>query len=120
MLVTRYRPRGVRRQDESWDLFWPNLGPSAELHAAVYGKSGPPIGWKEYRARYLAQMRGQAWWIRSLADRVAGGEAVTLLCSSACVDEARCHRSLLRELILAAAFPEPEGPSARPLVRRRR
>ena len=27
------------------------------------------------------------------------GEDVTLLCSSACTDEAECHRSLLRELI---------------------
>jgi len=26
---------------------------------------------------------------------------VTLLCSSACTDEARCHRTILRELLLA-------------------
>jgi hypothetical protein len=34
-----------------------------------------------------------------LAARARGGETVTLLCSSACVDPARCHRTLLKELI---------------------
>jgi len=37
-----------------------------------------------------------------LAARVRQGETITLLCSSACVDESRCHRSLLRELIESA------------------
>jgi hypothetical protein len=39
----------------------------------------------------------------ALAVRVAAGETVTLLCSSACVDADRCHRSLLAELIERAA-----------------
>jgi hypothetical protein len=30
---------------------------------------------------------------------VGGGETITLLCSSACTRESRCHRSLLKELI---------------------
>jgi hypothetical protein len=30
-------------------------------------------------------------------------QTLTLLCSSACTDEARCHRTLLRELIESAA-----------------
>ena len=32
--VTRYRPRGVRREGYVWDDWWPNHGRSAELHAA--------------------------------------------------------------------------------------
>lgn len=39
--------------------------------------------------------------LRELRQRIAGGERVTLLCSSACTDEARCHRTILRELLLA-------------------
>jgi len=69
------------------------------LHAAVYGKSGLPIGWEVYKKRYLAEMKEQKETIGELAKRVAGGEAITLLCSSACEREARCHRSLLKELI---------------------
>ena len=46
-------------------------------------------------------MRGSAqiWRIRALAARVAGGETVTLLCSSACTDPSHCHRTLLARLI---------------------
>ena len=99
ILVCRYRPRGVRKEDESWDEWAPDLGPSRALHAAYY--SDAPPGWDEYRRRYLEEMTGAkpAFFIRALAARVAGGEAIALLCSSACTDEARCHRSLLRELI---------------------
>ena len=43
LLVTRYRPRGVKKEDETWDAWDPALGPSKELHAAAYGKSGEPI-----------------------------------------------------------------------------
>jgi uncharacterized protein YeaO (DUF488 family) len=99
LLICRYRPRGVRKTEETWDEWDPDLGPSRELHADVYGKSGPPISWAEYRRRYLAEIKGQRDRIAGLASRVRAGETITLLCSSACVDDDRCHRSLLRELI---------------------
>jgi uncharacterized protein YeaO (DUF488 family) len=101
LLVTRYRPRGLPKADETWDAWQPNLGPSRELHAAVYGKRGMAIGWEDYRRRYLAEMRTQGPAIEELATRVAAGETITLLCSSQCVRESRCHRSLLRDLIEA-------------------
>jgi uncharacterized protein YeaO (DUF488 family) len=118
VLVARYRPRGVKREDETWDAWWPELGPSKELHAAVYGKGQDPIGWDEYRARYLREIETKGWWLRALADRVAAGEMVTLLCSSACVDEARCHRTLLRDRVLATLAPPVATPAT--VVRRRR
>jgi uncharacterized protein YeaO (DUF488 family) len=102
LLVTRFRPRGVRKDAESWDDWWPRLAPSPDLVAEFHGKNGPPLPWPEYRVRYLDQMRGEGVAIRTLAWRVAGGETVTLLCSSACVDPERCHRSLLEELVDAS------------------
>jgi uncharacterized protein YeaO (DUF488 family) len=99
LLICRYRPRGVRKEDETWHEWSPQLGPSRDLHAAFYGKHGPPIGWTEYRRRYLAEMKAQGETIAALAARVAGGETITLLCSSACTDAARCHRSLLQKLV---------------------
>jgi uncharacterized protein YeaO (DUF488 family) len=118
VLVTRYRPRGVRREDETWDVWWPNLGPSKELHAAFFGKSGPAISWEEYAREYVEEVTGQTWWLESLAKRVAANETVTLCCSSACTDPARCHRTLLGAMIGELAAPPKDAPP-RGVVRRR-
>ena len=99
LLICRYRPRALPKSKETWALCRPDLGPSRELHAAFYGKRGPPIGWDEYRRRYLAEIEEQRARIEELAGRVRKGETITLLCSSACIDELHCHRALLRALI---------------------
>lgn len=103
LLVCRYRPRALPKAQETWDAWDKSLGPSVELHAAFYGKSGPPISWPTYRERYLREMAARRDRIAELAARVAGGETITLLCSSACTDESHCHRSLLRQLIIDEA-----------------
>ena len=99
LLICRYRPRGVAKSAETWDAWEPALGPSRELHAGVYGKKGTKISWETYRKLYLSEMRSRADLIDRLAQRVSAGETITLLCSSACERESRCHRSLLKELI---------------------
>jgi uncharacterized protein YeaO (DUF488 family) len=102
LLICRYRPRGLKKADETWDVWWKDLGPSRELHAAFYGKHGQePITWDEYARRYHEEMKaGQPQeMIAVLAERVASGKAVTLLCSSACEDASHCHRTLLKDLI---------------------
>ncbi len=101
LLICRYRPRGVRKEHETWDAWYPILGPSEKLHADFYGKNGPPITWEEYRRRYLEEMQLQQEFIEELAQMVAEGKTITLLCSSACEDASHCHRTLLRELIEA-------------------
>ena len=105
LLVCRIRPRGVAKAGEPWDEWWPDLGPSRGLLDDFHGKRGAPIAWEAYVPRYLDEMRGaaQLWRIRDLARRSADGATVTLLCSSACTDPARCHRTLLASLITAAA-----------------
>lgn len=103
VLICRYRPRGVSKADETWDVWYPDLGPSRQLHAAVYTETASKIGWPQYRRRYLEEQRENGPRIDELANRVRKGETVTLLCSSACVREARCHRSILKELIQEAA-----------------
>jgi uncharacterized protein YeaO (DUF488 family) len=99
LLICRYRPRALPKANETWNAWDPQLGPSRDLHAAFYGKHGPPIGWEEYRRRYLAEIEAQRPRIEELAGRVRAGETVTLLCSSACMDPAHCHRTLLKSLI---------------------
>jgi uncharacterized protein YeaO (DUF488 family) len=110
LLVCRYRPRGVPKAEETWDLWWPELGPSKQLHAAYYGKHGQaPISWDEYRRLYLEEMKEQEERLALLAEKVAAGKTITLLCSSACADESHCHRSLLRQLIEERAGRIKEG-----------
>jgi uncharacterized protein YeaO (DUF488 family) len=100
LLVCRYRPRGVRKDAETWDAWLPQLGPSRALLADHYGKRAEPIGWAEFRRRYVAEMDAQREAIDGLAARAAAGETITLLCSSACTDPQRCHRTLLKQLVV--------------------
>jgi uncharacterized protein YeaO (DUF488 family) len=99
ILICRYRPRALPKTDETWDKWYPDLGPSKELHAAFYGKRGDPISWEEYRRRYLEEMKEREEMIEGLTDLVAEGKTITLLCSSACTKPSHCHRTLLKQLI---------------------
>ncbi|HYT88098.1 MAG TPA: DUF488 family protein [Gemmataceae bacterium] len=101
LLICRYRPRGVAKADETWHAWCTELAPSKALHADYYGKNGPAITWEEYRRRFLEEMQADEprGYIEELAELVAEGKTITLLCSSACTDESHCHRTLLRQLI---------------------
>jgi hypothetical protein len=63
-------------------------------------------------------MKPRRYWIDGFAERVRRGDTLTLLCSSACADEARCHRTLVKALIEEAARPEAKAPAT--VVKRRR
>ncbi len=99
LLICRYRPRALKKALETWDAWDKNLGPSKQLHADFYGKHGPPISYDEYKEKYLKEMECQKDRIAELAKKVAAGETITLLCSSACEDATKCHRTLLKGLI---------------------
>lgn len=99
LLVTRYRPRGVAKAAETWDEWWPELGPSRELHADFWGKTGTALAPGDYERRFLDEMQMQTFRLRALVSRHQDGETLTLLCSSACEDPARCHRTILKRLI---------------------
>jgi uncharacterized protein YeaO (DUF488 family) len=120
VLVCRYRPRGVKKEDEPWEAWCPALAPSPALHARAYGKNDEPaIPFAEYERAFLEEMKPRGYWINGYADAVRAGKTITLLCSSACVDESRCHRSILKTLIERAAFPPP-APKHETVVRRRK
>lgn len=101
ILVTRYRPRALRKEHETWDEWCRHLGPSAELHAQFYGKGCAPIAWSRYVLRYRREMAQKAALIADLAARVLSGETLTFLCSAQCKDPGKCHRTLLRDLVHA-------------------
>jgi uncharacterized protein YeaO (DUF488 family) len=110
LLISRYRPRALAKKKETWDLWWPSLGPSKELHAAFHSKDkdaigkaikSTPIGWEQFRPQFLSEMQAEEplEMITILAEKVLAGQTITLLCSSSCIDPGHCHRTLIQELI---------------------
>ena len=99
ILVCRYRPRALPKAKETWDAWYAALGPSRTLHAELYGKHGASLDWEEFRKRYLAEMTAQTALIADLAEMVAAGQTITLLCATPCTDPLHCHRTLLHGLI---------------------
>jgi uncharacterized protein YeaO (DUF488 family) len=95
VLATRYWPRGISK--DSIDAYIAGLAPSRELlHQYRQGQ----LDWRVYRNQYLAEMRGETARreIHRLA-RLAREQTVTVMC--VCKDADRCHRSLLRDLIIS-------------------
>jgi uncharacterized protein YeaO (DUF488 family) len=120
VLICRYRPRGVKKEDETWDAWCPALAPSVELHAAAYGKEGaPPLPWSDYEKRFRDEMSAQGYWLNGFAENVKRGETITLLCSSACTDETKCHRTLLKAMLEERGAPKKDPASNQRVLRRR-
>lgn len=110
--VTHYLPRGVRKEDYVsrgyFDVWLPLLSPSRELLAAIHQNK---LTFPQFAGKYRAEMRRpetrQA--IRLLA-AMAHCQPIHLGCF--CTDPARCHRSLLRDLVIAAADELPPRPTS--------
>lgn len=102
--TVRRPPRGVPKSEfarQNWyDLWYPNLAPSAETVKFAQGAS-TPAEWAAFAKRYRAEM--------AAPENARSIELLALLSHSAnfslgcyCEDEAHCHRSVLRELLAAA------------------
>lgn len=97
ILTTQYWARGISKRDV--DEYVRKLAPSRELlHAFKRGE----IDWDEYKAGYLQELESEdaRSEIRRLAE-LARSQTITVMCI--CKEETRCHRSLLRDLILQAS-----------------
>lgn len=116
VLVMRFWPRGVARSVVNH--WFRELGTSPAL--IQRWKQGA-IRWTEFRRAYLRELQDPAarqaiTEIRKLLLKTP----VTLLCS--CPEEARCHRSILRQVILQQTTrprisPARRGPSPGGAVR---
>jgi uncharacterized protein YeaO (DUF488 family) len=97
VLATRYWPRGISRS--AVDDYTTKVAPSREL-LREFKHEG--LSWEQYVPRYLEEMKTESAQsdIKRLADAARSG-TITLMCI--CEDENRCHRSLLRDLIIQAA-----------------
>jgi len=92
----RRPPRGVKKSDyarlDYYDLWLPDLAPSAPLVARAR-KS-----WKGFETAYRREMRAPAAQ-RLLGLLAAMSHDASFSVGCYCEDEARCHRSILRQLL---------------------
>lgn len=109
VLVTRYWPRGVKR--ERIDDWWgPRLAPTAQALKAY--KAGE-MAWDQFAAAYWAHVILEMPILRlQVQTMIQWYGAITLLCHEHCPRDGRdehdirCHRRLLRDLLLASANGE--------------
>jgi len=99
--TVRRPPRGVAREEfarrDYYDVWLPNLAPSAELMAEGRA-AGSDSEWAAFRRRYLAEMKKpEASHVLDALAALSHQSAFSVGCY--CEDEQRCHRSLLRELL---------------------
>ena len=100
--TVRRPPRGVRKEDYAakniYDVWFPNLAPSEPLlkqaQAAKDEKS-----WQAFKRNFLAELKSpQASKDLDLLAALSHQTNMSLGCY--CEDESRCHRSILRELLV--------------------
>lgn len=100
--TVRRPPRGVPKSEFAsrnfYDVWLPDLAPSDAL--VKLGQSAPdPKAWLTFIKRYRAEMkRPEA--ARLLALLAALSQSTSLAVGCYCEDEARCHRSVLRQLLI--------------------
>jgi uncharacterized protein YeaO (DUF488 family) len=100
--TVRRPPRGVPKADyarrDYYDVWLPELAPSAPLVSFALSKPSTPARWSAYTRRYRSEMRAPAAQ-RLLALLAALSAHADFSVGCYCEDESRCHRSLLRELL---------------------
>ena len=99
--TVRRPPRGVPKAEyasrDFYDLWLPELSPSEELLKAGRA-SADEREWRRFVTRYRAEMkRPAAVHLLGLLAAFSRHAAFSVGCY--CADEARCHRSVLRELL---------------------
>jgi uncharacterized protein YeaO (DUF488 family) len=100
--TVRHPPRGVPKSQhasQNWyDVWFPELAPSAET-VRVAQAAGTHRAWAGFRKRYRAEMRAPEK-SRMLNLLAAMSHQANFSVGCYCEDESRCHRSVLRELLL--------------------
>lgn len=100
--TVRRPPRGVPKSEyaaQNWyDLWFPNLAPSPELVALAKG-AATPRDWSTFVKRFRAEM--DAPDARRTLDLLAAlSHHANFSVGCYCADESRCHRSVLRDLLI--------------------
>jgi uncharacterized protein YeaO (DUF488 family) len=99
--TVRRPPRGVPKTEfakrDFYDVWYPNLSPTADLVAEALHAQGD-TDWRAFVRKFKAQM-AQAEASKTLDLLAALSHSTDFSVGCYCEDAARCHRSVLRELL---------------------
>ena len=99
--TVRRPPRGVKKQDfarlDYYDVWFPNLSPSADLVHEALGATDERA-WAAFVRKFRREMSAPDR-SRELDVLAALSHHTNLSLGCYCEDESRCHRSVLRELL---------------------
>jgi uncharacterized protein YeaO (DUF488 family) len=99
--TVRRPPRGVRKSDYAakniYDVWFPNLSPSEAL-LKEYFPITDERSWRAFKRKFLAEMKSPVAR-RDLDLLAALSHQTHFAIGCYCESEARCHRSILRELL---------------------
>lgn len=98
--TVRRPPRGVRKEDYArlgyYDVWLPQLAPSARLVSWIKGRSDIVASWKQFGRQYLRELSTpDNQRLLDLLSILSRGTDFSIGCF--CEDESICHRSILRK-----------------------
>jgi len=103
--TVRRSPRGVRKEEFAkrnyYDVWLPDLAPSAQLVSWALVDDWTDARWKRFRREYTKEMN-KPEPKRLLAVLATLSRDANFSVGCYCEDAARCHRSILRELLEGA------------------
>jgi uncharacterized protein YeaO (DUF488 family) len=100
--TVRRPPRGVLKTEyarlDYYDVWLPNLAPSAEL-VSMARASEDAKSWSVFERKYRAEMNAPD--VAKVLDLLAAlSHQTNLAVGCYCDDESKCHRSILRQLLV--------------------
>ena len=103
--TVRRPPRGVRKDEyasrDYYDVWLPDLAPSAALVSWASASPWTDARWRVFSQKYRREMQAPA--IRRLLGLLAAlSSSADFSIGCYCEDQRRCHRSLLRALLVEA------------------
>lgn len=103
--TVRRPPRGVRREQfaarDYYDVWVPDLAPSGAVVSWALAEPWTDARWKKYVKVYRREMAKPV--PRRLIEMLAAmSKSSNFSVGCYCADETRCHRGLLREMLIAA------------------
>jgi uncharacterized protein YeaO (DUF488 family) len=103
--TVRRPPRGVKKSDfarrDWYDVWVPDLAPSAQLVSWALADPWTDQRWKRYSREYLREMKEPSAQ-RLIALLAAMSNTTNFSVGCYCENESRCHRALLRQLLIDA------------------
>src|SRR6476659_3231400 len=101
--TVRRPPRGVRKEDyaarDYYDVWLPELAPSAPLVSWALSEPFTPKRWAEFEKRYRREIR-EAAPQHLIATLAALSAQTNFSVGCYCEDETHCHRSILKSLLI--------------------